>query len=147
MKTYRVILMMALAILLFSGTTMAQKKYVSVLGEVAQPGTYAIPEGKGLNVVEALAEAGDMTIFGMRNKVRVIRADDKGKFKTITLNLDNSNVAESPYYQLQPNDRVYVTPNKAKTKSASFGTKSTIWVSMVSTSVSIITMILTKLKP
>ncbi len=146
MKTYRIILMMTFA-MLFAGKAVAQKNFVTVMGEVGQPGTYAIPEGQTFNVVEALAAAGDMTIFGMRNKVRVIRPDGNGKFKTVTLNLDNRNVADSPYYQLQPNDRIYVTPNKAKTKSASFGTKSTIWVSMVSTSVSIITMILTKLKP
>src|SRR5574344_1090816 len=146
MKTYRIILMMTFAVL-FAGKAVAQKNFVTVMVEVCHPCTYAIPEGQTFNVVEALAAAGDMTIFGMRNKVRVIRPDGNGKFKTVTLNLDNRNVADSPYYQLQPNDRIYVTPNKAKTKSASFGTKSTIWVSMVSTSVSIITMILTKLKP
>jgi polysaccharide export outer membrane protein len=146
MKIHRIIVVMTL-MLLMAGNAMAQKRYITVLGEVNRPGTYAMPHQGSLTVTEALAEAGDMTVYGMRTKIRVTRAGDDGEFKTITLNLDKRHDIESPYYQLRPDDRIYVVPNKAKTKSASFGRKSTIWVSMVSTSVSIATMILTKLAP
>lgn len=125
----------------------AQKHYVTILGEVNLPGTYAMPSNEKMNLLEALAQAGDMTVFGMRNKVLVTRVDSEGKFRTQTVNIDKDNVAASPYFNLQPDDRVYVSPNKAKTKSASFGRKSTIWVSMVSTAVSVGGLIISKLKP
>lgn len=147
MRSQRCLSILLMCFLLGGNLVAAEKHYVTILGEVNQPGTYAIPEGKGMNILEALAQAGDMTVFGMRNKIMVTRVNTKGKFQTWTLNLDDSDVNSSPCFLLKPEDRVYVTPNKAKTKSASFGRKSTIWVSMVSTAVSVGGLIISKLKP
>ena len=74
-------ILLLLFILLFSGSIKAQKRNFTILGEVNQPGTYALPDNGDMNILEALAQAGDMTVFGMRNKVLVVRADDKGKFR------------------------------------------------------------------
>lgn len=140
-------ILLVFSILLFSGSIEAQKRYFTILGEVNQPGTYAFPDGGEITILEALAQAGDMTVFGMRNRVLVVRANNKGKFQTKVLNLDKRAVINSPYYKLQSDDRIVVVPNKAKTKSSSFGRRSTIWVSMVSTAVSVGGLIISKLKP
>jgi len=140
-------ILLLLSILLLSGSIKAQKRYFTILGEVNQPGTYELPDNGDMNILEALAQAGDMTVFGMRNRVLVVRANNKGKFRTKVLNLDKRAVINSPYYRLQSDDRIFVAPNEAKTKSASFGRKSTIWVSMVSTAVSVGGLVISKLKP
>lgn len=140
-------ILLVFSILLFSNSIKAQKRYFTILGEVNQPGTYALPDNGEINILEALAQAGDMTVFGMRNRVLVVRANNKGKFRTKVLNLDKRTVINSPYYKLRSNDRIVVAPNEAKTKSSSFGRRSTIWVSMVSTAVSVGGLVISKLKP
>ena len=89
---------------------------ISVLGEVAGPGTFTISNEK-VNLLEALAMAGDMTIYGMRDNVKLIREDADGKQQIITLDLNKAETLLSPYYWLQQNDIVYVTPNKAKARN------------------------------
>ena len=140
-------ILLLFSVLFFSGSIKAQKRYFTILGEVNQPGTYPLPDDGDMNILEALAQAGDMTVFGMRNKVLVVRANSKGKFRTKVLNLDKRTIINSPYYRLQSDDRIFVTPNEAKTKSSSFGRRSTIWVSMVSTAVSVGGLVISKLKP
>ena len=90
---------------------------ISVIGEVNRPSTFTIANEK-VNVFEALAMAGDLTIYGLRNNVKLIREDQSGVKQIITLNLNDANVVLSPYYYLQQNDILYVTPNKAKAKTS-----------------------------
>lgn len=87
---------------------------VTVLGEVTKPGSFGVANEK-INVLEALGLAGDMTAYGLRENVLVIR--EKEGTRTIkTLDLNNKDVFNSPYFQLQQNDVVYVQPsNKEKT--------------------------------
>lgn len=103
---------------------------VSVIGEVTDPGTYNITNEK-VNIFEALALAKDMTVYGRRDNVHVIREDAKGHKEVATLNLSNANILKSPYYYLQQNDIVYVTPNKAKATTADITSSTTIWFSIV----------------
>lgn len=70
---------------------------ISVIGEVAHPGTFTISNEK-VNIFEALAMAGDMTVYGIRDKVKLIREDNQGKREIITLNLNDSDIINSPYY-------------------------------------------------
>ena len=84
---------------------------ISVLGEVARPGTFTVSNEK-VNVLEALAMAGDMTIWGMRNNVKLVREDATGKREIVYLDLNNADIVTSPYYYLQQNDIIYVTPNE-----------------------------------
>ncbi len=85
---------------------------VTVIGEVNKPATFTVPTEK-INVLEALGLAGDMTGFGRRDDVLIIR--EKNNIRTTTrINLNNKAVLNSPYFYLQQNDIVYVEPDKAK---------------------------------
>ena len=82
---------------------------ISVLGEVNSPGTFTINNEK-VNIFEALAMAGDMTIYGIRNNVKLIREDCNGQRNVISLNLNEQNILHSPYYYMQQNDILYIAP-------------------------------------
>ena len=118
---------------------------ISVLGEVARPGSFTIGNEK-VNVLEALAMAGDMTIYGVRDNVKLIREDMNGKRKIINLNLNNAGIVTSPYYYLKQNDIIYVTPNKTKAKNSDIGNSTTLWVSSLSILVSIAGLLVNILK-
>lgn len=118
---------------------------ISVLGEVARPGSFTISNEK-VNVLEALAMAGDMTIYGVRNDVKLIREDINGKREIINLDLNNAGVVTSPYYYLKQNDIIYVTPNKTKAKNSDIGNSTTLWVSATSILVSIASLLVNILK-
>lgn len=85
---------------------------VTVIGEVQKPSTFIIPTEK-VTILEALGLAGDMTAFGRRENVLVIR-EKEGVRTTTRLNLNAKNVLASPYFYLQQNDVIYVEPYKTK---------------------------------
>ena len=89
---------------------------VSVLGEVARPGTYSI-EGDKVTVLQALSLAGDLTIYGKRENVTVIRELD-GKRVFYNVDLCSVDVFKSPAYNLQQNDIVYVEPSEIKARQS-----------------------------
>ncbi len=117
---------------------------VSVLGEVASPGTYSVT-GDKITILQALALARDLTIYGQRENVQVIR-EQNGKRQIYTLDLTNSGIFDSPAYYLQQNDVVYVTPSKVRAgqgeinenyfKSGSF------WISLASISMTTVNFII-----
>ena len=90
--------------------------------------------------------AGDMTVYGIRDKVKLIREDNQGKREIITLNLNDSDIINSPYYYLQQNDILYVTPNKTVSKNSGISNSTTIWISVVRTLVSLASLITTIIK-
>lgn len=90
---------------------------VTVIGEVNKPSTFAVANDK-VNVLEALGMAGDMTAYGKRENVLVIREDD-GKRHMARLDLNSSAAFNSPYFHLQQNDIVYVEPDIMKEKQIS----------------------------
>ena len=118
---------------------------VSVLGEVARPGSFQVGREK-ITILEALAQAGDLTIYGGRNKVKLIREDATGKKEIHTLDLTDANIVNSPYYYLQQNDIVYVEPNKVKAQNASVGSMTTLWFSATSILISLTSLIYNILK-
>ena len=109
---------------------------ISVLGEVARPGTFTISNEK-VNLLEALAMAGDMTIYGIRDNVKLIREGADGKQQIVTLDLNKAETLLSPYYWLQQNDIVYVTPNKAKARNSDISNSTSLWFSATSVLVSL----------
>lgn len=115
---------------------------ISVLGEVARPGIFSVNYEK-INVFEALSLAGDLTIWGMRENVKLIRENADGQSEVIKLNLNNSNIVDSPYYYLQQNDVLYVTPNKSKAKNSGIGQSTPLWFTAAGTLVSIANIITT----
>ena len=110
---------------------------ISVLGEVARPGTFNVSNEK-VNVLEALAMAGDMTVYGVRTNVKLIREDPNGKRE---LDLTKSDIVLSPYFYLRQNDIIYVTPNKTKAKNSDIGNTTTTVISATSILVSIASLI------
>lgn len=115
---------------------------ISVLGEVVRPGMFTINNEK-VNIFEALALAGDLTIWGMRDNVKLIREDADGKREIITLNLNKADIVTSPYYYLQQNDILYVTPNKTKAKSSDIGQSTSLWLNGTSILVSLVNILVT----
>jgi polysaccharide export outer membrane protein len=86
---------------------------ITILGEVDAPGVYEIPTGEA-TILEALGYAGDLTVYGLRENILVIR--DNGEEKTFQrMNLNESNVMESSNFYLQNNDVIYVQPSKGFT--------------------------------
>ena len=117
---------------------------ISVLGEVASPGMFTINNEK-VNIFEALALAGDLTIYGKRNNVKLIREDAAGKREVITLNLNKTDIITSPYYYLQQNDILYVTPNKTKARNSDIGEGTSLWFNATSILISIANIVVTYL--
>ena len=118
---------------------------ISVLGEVTRPGTFTITNEK-VNLLEALAMAGDMTVWGLRDNVKLIREDANGKQEIHTLDLNKSETILSPYYWLQQNDVIYVTPNKAKARNSDIGNSTSLWFSATSILVSLASLLVTIFK-
>lgn len=90
---------------------------ITVIGEVNKPSSLSVP-GDQLNLLEALGMAGDMTVYGRRDNVLVIR-ETNGVRDMVRLNLNNKNIYESPYFHLKQNDIIYVEPDKSKEKEYS----------------------------
>lgn len=108
---------------------------ISVIGEVSRPGVYTV-NNEQVNVFEAVAMAGDLTIYGKRDNVRIIRTVD-GKQKLITINLNDENIIYSPDFYLRQNDILYVEPNKAKKQSANIGSSTNLLISITSILISL----------
>lgn len=116
---------------------------IFVLGEVFRPGQFDITRDK-ITVLEALAMAGDMTIYGNRANVAVIRrgADDKS-YEVYELNFLEGNQMSSPAFYLQQGDVVYVQPNKYKAATSEINQNRTFWLSIVSTLITATSLTLT----
>lgn len=118
---------------------------ISVLGEVNKPGMFTVNNEK-INILEALAQAGDLTIYGVRDKVKLIREDATGKKEMHVLNLNDASIINSPYYYLQQNDIVYVEPNKVKARNSGVGSTTGLWFTGTSILVSLASLLYTILK-
>lgn len=114
---------------------------ITVLGEVAKPGTYTLPQER-VTVLEALGLAGDLTIKGIRSNVLLIREKD-GEKKMERLNLLSDSILNSPYYYLAQNDVIYVEPNGSQIRNSNLGQNTNVWISVSSIVISILTLIVT----
>lgn len=114
---------------------------VTVLGEVLRPATYSIPSER-ITLVDAIGMAGDLTIYGKRENVLLIREED-GQRKFIRFNLNSSNIFESPYYYLKQNDIVYVEPNKNKTIASN--ASQIKHLSIITTALTLLIIIITRI--
>jgi polysaccharide export outer membrane protein len=114
---------------------------VSVMGEVAKPGQVPLTSGR-MTILEALAAAGDLTPYGRRDNVLLTREVD-GKIEIARLNLRSTDLFTSPYFYVQQNDVIYVSPNKVRVVAS---TNSGLWLSVISTALSAATVIITVVK-
>ncbi|SDF66053.1 polysaccharide export outer membrane protein [Chitinophaga filiformis] len=88
---------------------------ITVLGEVTKPASYIMPNEK-VSILDALGMAGDLTIYGRRENILLIR-DAGNKKEFVRFNINDSKMFTSPYFYLRQGDVVYVEPNKAKIAS------------------------------
>lgn len=93
-------------------TINAYDQYVTVLGEVTRPGRVNIVRDR-LTLLDALGQAGDLTIQGRRDNVKVIR-EENGESKAYFVDLRSKDLFNSPVYSLQQNDIIYVSPNNVR---------------------------------
>ena len=114
---------------------------VSVLGEVNQPCQVPM-NNERITVLDALAAAGDMTPYGRRDNVLVTR-EVNGKLEIARLDMTKTDFLTSPYFYLQQNDVVYVSPNKVRAISS---TNSGLWISLVGTLASTAAVVVTIVK-
>jgi polysaccharide export outer membrane protein len=110
---------------------------VSVLGEVNHPGTFKV-EDERINIFQALAMAGDMTLFSIRKDVQLLREDSTGRVVIHHLDLTKADITQSPFYYLQQNDILYVKPTKSKVHSNTFNSNTSMWTSIVSIALTIL---------
>jgi polysaccharide export outer membrane protein len=118
---------------------------VNVLGEVLRPGKFETVNER-LTIFDALALAGDMSIYGRRDNVKVLRENADGTKKYITVNLNDKNIIYSPAYYLEQNDVVYVEPNKSKSNSSNFGSAESFAISALSIVFSLASLVITIIK-
>lgn len=104
---------------------------VNILGEVLRPGKFVIDNDR-LTIFDGLALAGDLTIYGRRNNVMVLREKEDGSKEYIALNLNDKNIIYSPAYYLEQNDVVYVEPNKSRSRSSNYGSAETYGITALS---------------
>lgn len=90
---------------------------ITVLGEVHRPGSYTISNER-ISILEALGLAGDLSIYGCRDNVLLIRELEGGKKEYHRIDLTQTDILSSPYYYLQQNDVIYVQPNNTRVTSA-----------------------------
>lgn len=93
---------------------------VTVLGEVLKPGTIPIKQEK-MSVLDAIGAAGDLTIYGNRENILLIRENDNGVPEFHKIDLTKSDLFTSPYYYLQQNDKIIVEPNLTRQLDSKYG--------------------------
>jgi polysaccharide export outer membrane protein len=113
---------------------------ITVLGEVARPGVVQIPSEQ-VSILEAIGMAGDLTIFGKRENVLLIRQEGEKKVLK-RFNLNSKDLLMSPYFYLKSNDIVYVEPERAKIAS---GTRSQQLLPYIISGVSILALVITNI--
>lgn len=114
---------------------------VSVLGEVARPGVYESENGQ-MSILDALASAGDMTIYGKRENVTLIRTNDNGDIISYKIDMRNKDVLQNKeIFYLQQNDKLLVEANKARGNSSRFGSFESISLSALSIVISVVAII------
>lgn len=111
---------------------------VSVLGEVVKPGIYTSKNGQ-MTILDAIAQAGDLTIYGKRNNVLLVRTNENGELSIYKINLQDKNLLlNKDLFYLQQNDKLYIQPNKAKGNSSAWGSVESVALSATLSAISIL---------
>lgn len=114
---------------------------VLMLGEVKSPGAIEV-KGERITLLDAISQAGDLTLQGRRDRIAVIR-EENGKRTTHYLDLKSKSIFDSPYFYLKQNDVVYVEPNDTRTVQYRSGQMGNVtpWISVISSILSLVTLI------
>lgn len=117
---------------------------IAIIGEVTRPGYYDLTRDK-ISIFDALAMAGDITVYGLRDQVAVTREVDG--IRTIEyIDLTSKEAFDSPAFYLQQNDVVYVKPNKYKAQTGEISQNRNFYLSLAATAISVATLIVTLTK-
>lgn len=119
---------------------MMNYKY-AILGGVNRPGLYTTQNEK-VSILEAIAQAGDLTTFAYRDRIFLIRENAEGQKEYHQLNINDANIVSSPYFYLQQNDVIYVEPRKIEARNSFISANTAIWFSLTSSLMSIATFII-----
>lgn len=119
---------------------MMNYKY-AILGGVNRPGVFTTPNEK-VSILEAIAQAGDLTTFAYRDRIFLIRENAEGQKDFHQLDINDANIINSPYYYLQQNDVIYVEQKKVQARNAFISANTSIWFSLTSSLMSIATFII-----
>lgn len=117
----------------------------SILGEVKSPNRYNIDRDE-ITILDAISQAGDLTIQGQRTNIKVLRKEDNGTQKVYTANLCSlEELQNSPVYYIQQNDIVYVEPNDMRARQSTVNgnnlRSSAFWISLASLLTSVVSII------
>ncbi|WJK01631.1 polysaccharide biosynthesis/export family protein [Elizabethkingia anophelis] len=115
---------------------------IAVMGEVARPGEYVVADGQ-TTLMKALALAGDLTIYGKRDDILLVRTVD-GKIEKARVDILRSDFIDSPYYNLRQGDVIYVSANKTREKSSRLDPNMPIYISVASIIVTILALVIKK---
>jgi len=113
---------------------------VTVLGEVNKPGAFLVPDGQSMTILTTLGLAGDLTIYGQRKNVLVIR-NINGTTTKEYIDLTNAEFINSPYYYVKQNDVIYVSPNNTRKNSSVFGPQTGVFISIASVVVGLLALL------
>ena len=113
---------------------------ITVLGEVNKTGQFLMPTGQSVTILSALGLAGDLTIYGQRKNILVIRNIDGVTTKEY-LDLTNAELINSPYYYVKQNDVIYVSPNNSRKNASSYGPQTGVWISVASVIVGLLALL------
>lgn len=113
---------------------------ITVLGEVNKTGQFLMPTGQSVTLLSALGLAGDLTIYGQRKNVLIIRNIDGNTTKEY-IDLTNAEFINSPYYYVKQNDVIYVSPNNTRKNSSAFGPQTGIFISIASVVVGLLALL------
>ena len=119
---------------------MMNYKY-AVLGGVSSPGVFTTQNEK-VSILEAIAQAGDLTTFAYRDRIFLIRENADGQKEFHQLDINDAGIITSPYYYLQQNDVIYVEQKKIQARNAFISANTSVWFSLASSLMSIATFIL-----
>lgn len=112
---------------------------VNVIGEVKNPGRFKV-NNQRISILDAIAMAGDLTEYGKRDGILLIRESD-GKRTVHKLNLNSADILDSPYFYLRQNDVVYIEPNKIRKDNSKYNQNNAYKLSVTSTVVSAVSVI------
>ena len=116
---------------------------ISVTGDVSHPGSFVVPNER-INVLEAIAMAGDLNITGRRDNVLLVRVNADGSRTTARLDLTDKDLILSPYFYLQQNDVLYVEPNVSKARSSTVvPPTASLAISIIGSALSVASLIMT----
>ena len=110
---------------------------ITILGEVRSPGTYTIDSEK-INILQALGRAGDLNLTAKRENILLLR-EENGVVTHHRIDLRDKDILESPYFYLQQNDVIYVSPSATRVATATTATG--IWSVVLSSLTTLITVI------